>query len=107
MVILALIAAATWLFTGQDPASPDATGDPERTADEPVDPSVVPSLAEDDASWEQAVRADTAAAYRAYLLAFPNGKRVDDARAQLAILDQLEVVDDNAFLLNRGGPGCH
>jgi formylglycine-generating enzyme required for sulfatase activity/serine/threonine protein kinase len=46
------------------------------------------SLAEDQDAWEQAVRTDSAAAFREYLKAFPRGRHAPAAREQLALFDE-------------------
>lgn len=81
IVLVLLLALAAWVFLGDGKDSEE----PQSTA-----PSTLPatSLAEDDASWEQAVRTDTAAGFRAYLGAFPNGRHHSAAREQLAAFDQ-------------------
>jgi len=81
VAILALLATAAWVFLGGDAPGPGARE---------VAPSSLPdtSLAEDDDSWEQALRTDTAAGYRAYLEAFPGGRHAAAAREQLALFDR-------------------
>ncbi len=81
IVLVLLLALAGWVFLG-------APGDDE--APPSTEPSTLPatSLAGDDASWEQAVRTDTPAGFRAYLGAFPNGRHRAAAREQLAAFDQ-------------------
>jgi formylglycine-generating enzyme required for sulfatase activity/serine/threonine protein kinase len=84
VVLLVLAGLLIYLFIGDRPVPTDNT-DPVATS--PADPAPVPSLAADDPSWAQAVKADTAAAYRDYLEAFPNGRHAADALAQLTFLD--------------------
>ncbi len=81
ILVVIMLAAAAWVFI----IDRDAGDAPESTV-----PSTLPdtSLAEDDLSWEQAVRTDTAAGFRAYLGAFPNGRHRAAAREQLAAFDQ-------------------
>ncbi len=80
LAIVALLAAVAWVFLG-----PDADAPAEATP-----PSTLPetSLARDEDAWEQAVRTDTAAGFRAYLEAFPRGRHAEGAREQLARFDE-------------------
>lgn len=82
IIVTILLAAAVWVFMDDR----DVVEDTPQSSQ----PSSLPdtSLAEDDSSWEQAVRTDSAAGFRAYLEAFPNGRHRAAAREQLAAFDQ-------------------
>ncbi|MCR9107632.1 peptidoglycan-binding protein [Marivita sp. XM-24bin2] len=61
------------------------------TASETDLPQVVETPSEDrraadDAAWEQAISADTEAAYETYLAAFPDGRHVGEARQRLTTI---------------------
>lgn len=81
LVLLLLVAGAVWVFLGLGSV-------PERDAAPPASTLPETSLAEDEDAWEQAVRTDTAAGFRAYLEAFPRGRHARSARDQLALMDE-------------------
>ncbi len=85
VVVLLLLGAAAWLMLERET---NVAGQPGVT-EESTSSLPVTSLAQDDDSWEQAVRTDTAAGFRAYLEAFPRGRHAHAAREQLARFDQM------------------
>jgi hypothetical protein len=56
-----------------------------------------PEIAADDAAYEAATKADTSAAYRAYLDRFPKGRHVDEAQKAL----RLTIVVEDMVQMNR------
>ncbi len=80
-LVLSLVLVAAWLWL----ADPDSGFEDQDSAASNLPDT---SLAVDDEAWEQAVRTDSAAAFRGYLQAFPRGRHVTAAREQLALFDE-------------------
>lgn len=78
--VVLLLAALAWLLLGDPSPVPGEVPAPVVQA--------APALAADADSWSQAVKADSAEAYRAYLDAFPQGINAADALEQLAFFDE-------------------